>query len=135
MKHHNPTIQDILSSPCGSRNQHLENCSEKSNSSKSKYKNKLTEVDGIKFDSIKEAKRYVDLKKLLKAGQIAFLKLQVEYELNPGGTYSYKYVADFTYTEADGRQIVEDAKGYVTKEFARKKRLMKKVHGIDILET
>jgi hypothetical protein len=101
---------------------------------KSKYRNTKTEVDGIKFDSKAEADRYRELKILLKAGEIGMLELQKEYELNPGGTHSVKYVADFVYTTKEGVKIVEDVKGFVTAVYRRKRRLMKKVHGITIIE-
>lgn len=101
------------------------------------YGNKRTEVDGIKFQSKKEAKRYGELKLLLKAGKIGLLRLQVPYELNPGGTHSYKYIADFVYRLTDtGAEVVEDVKGWAGKPvYKKKKKLMLKVHGITIKET
>lgn len=102
----------------------------------SKYRNRKTEVDGIVFDSAKEAKRYKELLLLLKSGEIGHLERQVPFELNEGGTYSYKYVADFVYIDArTGQKIVEDTKGCRTREYLKKRRLMKKVCGVDILET
>lgn len=100
-----------------------------------KYRNKKTEVDGITFDSAKEANRYKELKLLLKAGEIGLLELQVPFELNPGGTHSLKYVADFVYViSKTGERIVEDVKGMRTREYKKKRRLMLKVHGIKINE-
>ena len=102
---------------------------------KSKYGSKKAVVDGILFDSGKEAGRYCQLKLMERAGIIHDLHLQVPYELNPGGTHSLKYVADFVYiVTAGGLSIVEDAKGFRTKDYRKKKRLMKKVHGIEIKE-
>jgi hypothetical protein len=102
---------------------------------KSKYGNNKKEVDGIVFASEKEAMRYGELKIMLKAGIIGLLELQVPYELNPGGTHSLKYIADFVYIiRATGEKIVEDAKGHRTREYIKKRRLMKKVHGIEIQE-
>lgn len=106
----------------------------KEQSKPSKYRNKKVVVDGIKFDSIKEGDRYLVLKDLSKNGVISDLKLQVVYELNKGGTFSYKYKADFVY-ERDGQTIVEDVKGAKTVVFRKKCKLMKKVHGITILIT
>lgn len=101
----------------------------------SKYGNEKTVVDEIQFDSVKEANRYKDLKLLLKAGEIAFLKMQQPYELNPGGSHSLKYVADFEYLiSATGEKVVEDVKGFHTREYLKKRRLMKKVYGIKITE-
>jgi hypothetical protein len=103
---------------------------------KSKYGNQKTDINGKEFDSKKEAKRYKELNLLLKAGKIAFLARQVEYELNVGGTHSLKYVADFQYTDAEtGKVVVEDCKGFLTREYKKRKRLMKKIHGIEIKET
>lgn len=103
---------------------------------KSKYSNKKTEVDDIVFDSVKEAKRYKELKLLLKIGAIGLLELQKEYELNPGGTHSLRYIADFVYVDAKtGKTIVEDVKGMRTAVYRKKCRLMKKVFGITIKET
>jgi hypothetical protein len=98
-----------------------------------KYKNQEIEIDGIKFKSKKESRRYVELRMLQKAGEITDLRLQVPYELNEGGAFSYKYLADFVYIRG-GKEVVEDAKGYRTKEYKKKKRLMKKVHNIEIKE-
>jgi len=76
------------------------------------------------------------LQLLLKAGEIGFLKLQVEYELNDGGTHSLKYIADFVYVDArTGKTIVEDCKGMRTATYKKKRRLMKKLFNITILET
>lgn len=88
------------------------------------------------FDSTKEANRYRELLILLKAGEIGHLELQVPYELNEGGNYSYKYVADFVYLDArTGQKIVEDTKGHRTREYLKKRRLMKKIYNVDVFET
>jgi hypothetical protein len=133
------SMEDIRNSACAKLNQHLfpdsGNIPTKSGIKKPKYRNKKTEVDGIVFDSAKEAKRYQELKILLKAGEIGFLELQVPFELNQGGTHSMKYVADFVYIDAkSGTKIVEDVKGYRTKEYRKKKKLMKNLHRIIIKE-
>jgi hypothetical protein len=102
---------------------------------RSKYGNEKTEVDGILFASQREAGRYIQLRYLKKAGHIKDLRLQVPYELNEGGTHSYKYYADFVYYDiSTGETIVEDAKGYKTKVYKKKRKLMLKVHNIQILE-
>lgn len=103
---------------------------------KSKYNSIKEEVDGILFDSKKEARRYKELKLLLKSGEIGFLELQKSYELNEGGSHSLKYVADFEYRDSKtGELIVEDTKGFKTREYRKKRLLMRKVHGIVIKET
>lgn len=91
-----------------------------------KYSNKKTVIDGIAFDSKKEAGRYLELKLLLKAGQISDLQLQVAYELVPKqkGERAVKYIADFVYIE-NGKTIVEDAKGFKTEKYIIKRKLFK----------
>lgn len=134
MKSRLPTLDDLKKTACAPLNQKVFEEVEKPKK-KSKYSNTKTEVDGIVFDSVKEANRYKELRLLLKVGEIGLLKRQVEYELNPGGSYSLKYISDFEYTiAATGEQVVEDVKGFRTKEYLKKRRLMKKVHGIEIVE-
>lgn len=119
------------------------NCSKKGEGSvkgqrKSKYGSERVEVDGIVFDSRKEARRYSELKILLKAGEIAQLERQVPYELNQGGTHSLRYIADFVYVKAKtGERVVEDVKSEFTARmplYKKKKKLMKKIYGIEINE-
>ena len=116
-----------------------------------KYGNKKVIVDGITFDSRKEARRYRELKLLERAGQIQHLELQKEFELIPtqreadtvgvrGGVkrgkvieHSVKYKADFVYTE-NGKTVVEDTKGMRTKDYIIKRKLMLWVHQIRIRE-
>jgi hypothetical protein len=101
---------------------------------RSKYGAEKVEIDGKIFDSKRESKRYCQLKYLEMTGEITDLLLQVEFELNPGGTHSLIYRADFVY-KRNGEMVVNDVKGYRTKVYLKKKRLMKSVHNIEILET
>jgi hypothetical protein len=101
---------------------------------RSKYGAEKVEIDGKIFDSKRESKRYCQLKYLEMTGEITDLLLQVEFELNPGGTHSLIYRADFVY-KRNGEVVVNDVKGYRTKEYKKKKRLMKSLMGIEILET
>jgi len=91
-----------------------------------KYNNSKVIVDGIKFDSKKEAQRYSELKLLEKAKQIYDLKLQVPFELIPKqkDERAVKYIADFVYYE-NGTKIVEDTKGFKTKDYIIKRKLFK----------
>ena len=105
------------------------------NEKRHKYGAQKTEVDGITFPSAREAGRYSRLKLLEEVGLITDLQLQVEFELNKGGTHSLKYIADFVYIDVmTSAKVVEDAKGYHTKEYRKKRRLMRKVYGIIIKE-
>ncbi len=116
-----------------------------------KYRNVKTTLDGISFDSRKEANRYAELRILEKAGLIQNLQMQVKYVLIPeqrepdtlgarGGVHKGRliekecaYIADFVYEE-DGKTVVEDTKGFRTKDYIIKRKLMLKVHGIRIKE-
>jgi hypothetical protein len=91
---------------------------------KSKYNNIKTEIDGILFDSQKEADRYCELKLALRAGIITNLCRQVRFLLVPGSKKQRPmyYVADFVYTE-NGQTIVEDVKGMKTQVYINKKKL------------
>lgn len=116
-----------------------------------KYGNKKVIVDGIEFDSKKEAKRYRELRLLERAGGIHSLELQKEFVLIPtqreadtvgvrGGVkkgkvieHAVKYKADFVYIQ-NGERVVEDTKGMRTKDYIIKRKLMLYVHQIRIKE-
>ena len=133
--HRSFTIEDIRQSKVADRNAHLFESGQKAPLKKHKYGSSKTEVNGIVFDSKKEANRYKELLILLKSGIIGLLELQVPYELNNGGSHSLKYIADFVYVDGKtGQKIVEDAKGFRTREYIKKRKLMLKVHGIKIKE-
>lgn len=112
---------------------------------RSKYGNKRVPVDGIMFDSMKEARRYQALRLEERAGHIRDLQLQVPFEITAhprhGGAPKVvaKYLADFTYVrllpDGDELFIVEDAKGVRTDVFNLKKKLVEHEHGIEILLT
>lgn len=110
----------------------------------SKYKNKKTEIFGIKFDSKKEAERYIHLKAKEKNGEITGLKRQVRYELIPSQKINGKvverkcdYVADFVYfDELKKETVVEDVKSKATRTstYIIKRKLMLQRYGIRIKE-
>lgn len=100
----------------------------------SKYKNRIVELDGHKFDSQREANRYCELKQLLRAGEITDLKLQVPFECRSEGVLIETYIADFTYLDRAGNSVVEDAKGCITATYRRKRRWMRELLGIVIQE-
>lgn len=85
----------------------------------SKYHNKKTNVEGIAFDSKKEAGRYLELLMLEKSGLIKNLKRQVKFEIVPKLNRVKRtrfYVADFVYERADGKKVIEDVKSPITKK-------------------
>ncbi len=105
-----------------------------------KYGNKKTVIDGIMFDSKKEAYRYRELSLMQKAGKIKDLRLQVRFELIPKQKGKYRnerkceYIADFVYYQ-NGETVVEDTKGKRTPDYIIKRKLMLQVHGISVKET
>ena len=126
------------------------------NSSRAKYGNKKVVVDGIIFDSKKEAQRYTELKLLEKAGKITGLERQREFVLipaqreitneiytkgpnkgkfKPGKLVERKcsYIADFVYWDGYNL-VVEDTKGMRTKDYIIKRKLMLYRFGIRMKE-
>ena len=107
---------------------------------RSKYHAKKTTVDGITFDSRREADRYLVLKGMEDDGAIEDLRRQVRYELVPAFDVDgmhYRpvyYVADFVYVE-DGKEVVEDVKGMRTDEYRLKSKLFARRYGVSIRET
>lgn len=105
-----------------------------------KYHNKKVIIDGIEFDSQKEGNYYLKLKMLQKAGKIKNLKLQVEFVLLETirvGESTYrktKYIADFTYLDEENKLHVVDVKGFKTKDYILKKKLMAWKYGINVEE-
>ena len=103
----------------------------------SKYKSVITEVDGIKFDSKKEAEYYGFLKIRVKAKELLDFKRQVRYKLEVNGILITTYVADFVEIRPDQTQRVVDVKSEFTEllpMYRIKKKLMKAIHGITIEE-
>jgi len=89
---------------------------------RNKFGAKKTVIDGITFDSKKEAEHYKILKIRLAAKQIKHLARQVIFRLEINGMLICKYVADFTYVE-NGRLVVDEVKGFETAVWKLKKKL------------
>lgn len=123
---------------------------------RSKYGNRKTVVDGITFDSKKEANRFRELQLLERAGKITALQRQVKYVLIPTqrefSNEIYKkgahqghfkpgkvlekecsYIADFAYFQ-DNKYVVEDTKGVRTEAYKIKRKLMLERYGIKAKE-
>ena len=117
-----------------------------------KYGSKKVEVGGIVFDSKKEARRWQELKLLEASGEIHSLQRQVKFVLIPaqrepdttstrGGIRKGKtiekecsYVADFVYFDKSGAKHIEDTKGFRTKDYIIKRKIMLYIFGIRIEE-
>lgn len=122
--------------------------------SEGKYHNHKIERDGEKFDSVKEWRRYCELKIMQSAGMIYGLARQKKFVLIPaqrepdtvgkrGGVHKGKliehecaYFSDFCYYDKEGNLIVEDVKSEATKteQYKIKRKLMLKEYGIRIHE-
>ena len=103
-------------------------------STRAKYRNVKKTLDGVTFDSTKEALRYTELRLLEHAGQIAALELQPTYALVVNQMLICEYRGDFRYIERR-EVIVEDCKGMKTPAYRLKCKLMRALHGITIRET
>lgn len=99
-------------------------------------------VDGIRFDSKREARRWQELRLLEIAGYIRDLQRQVPIELEgkngpiltPKGKIS-RYVADFTYFDVGlGIDVIEDAKGHQTDTYKMKRAILAAM-GLEVKET
>ncbi len=123
---------------------------------KSKYGSRKIVRNGIKYDSLKEYRRYCELLLIEKSGAITDLQRQVPFELIPAQYETYErygkkgqrlkdgkrcieksvvYCADFTYKE-NGKLVVEDTKSEATKtkDYILKRKMMLYFHGIRIRE-
>lgn len=125
----------------------------KYHAAKNKYHAKSVTYNGLAFDSQKEALRYKELTFLMTNEIITDLRRQVKFILIPaqrepakigkrGGIKQGKlierecsYIADFVYTVREsGETVVEDTKGFKTKDYVIKRKLMLFVYGIRIRE-
>lgn len=100
---------------------------------KSKYGNVKTTVDGFTFDSKAEASRYCELKLQQQVGQIHLLTVHKVFPIALFGDRICNYECDFTYFK-DGKRVVEDVKGHDTDVYKIKKKLMRVVNDIEIVE-
>ena len=97
----------------------------------SKYKNIKVKLDGITFDSKKEAVHYAYLKNLEKRGIITDLQLQTKLDFKIDGKKIFTYKPDFEYNDEFGHHIV-DVKGVQTPVFKLKKKLIEAQYNIKI---
>lgn len=107
-----------------------------------KYRNQKISMGGQTFDSKRELNRFLELSMLQKAGEISGLRCQVKFVLlpaqrdrNTGKVVEREcaYVADFVYQKG-GETVVEDTKGFRTKDYILKRKMMLWFHGIRIRE-
>ena len=109
-----------------------------------KYGNKKTIIRGLELASRREAARYTELVAMWRAGDISEPICQPSFELIPAQVAcsgkkerGVTYIADFSYRRRDGSRVVEDVKSPVTAKlpaYIIKRKLMLRVHGIEVVE-
>lgn len=99
---------------------------------RNKYNARKVTVDGITFDSAKEARRWGELQILEKAGEISHLERQGKIYLMSGNTHllgesgrKLYYRFDFAYfCPRRNKRVIEDAKGMKTDVYKLKKAIL-----------
>jgi hypothetical protein len=102
-----------------------------------KFRNRKTVVDGLTFDSAKEARRWSELRLLERAGQITDLVRQEPIRLEVNGKLVCKFIPDFCYVE-NGQKVVEDVKSPATRKlpaYRIKVKLLEALTRIRVRET
>ena len=106
---------------------------------RTRFPAKRTAVDGITFDSKREAKRYGELKLAERAGEILKLRLQPQFYAYINDQPYCRFTADFGYhVAATGAEIIEDVKSSGTRKdpaYRLRKKAVELFHGIQIVET
>ncbi len=117
---------------------------------RNKYNARKTVIDNVKFDSQKEASRYIYLKHMERRGKISDLQLQPKFYFTINGVNvrypntksgakgrEITYSADFSYTDEEKciDLVIEDTKGFKTDIYKLKKAIIEAIHGIEIIET
>jgi hypothetical protein len=117
-----------------SRHEYLASIAKQEKKRGNKYGAKKTVIDGITFDSQREAEVYCDLCRLEKAGKIRDFTRQRKFELTINGQRIGSYKADFAFTDIEqgGRLRVVDVKGVITRDFRRVQKIMKALYDIDV---
>ena len=99
-----------------------------------KYRNKITYIDGIRFDSKAESMHYLYLKSLERVGRIANLERQTKIDFKINGKKIFTYIADFSYKDNAGMHYV-DVKSPITAKnpvFRLKKKIIEADKNIQI---
>ena len=92
---------------------------------RNKYGSKKTVIDGITFDSKKEAARWLELKALEASGAITKLERQLSFPFVLNGKKICTYRCDFAYFDQKTKaRVYEDVKGYRTDIYRLKKKML-----------
>jgi len=107
---------------------------------RNKYGARKTVVDGITFDSAKEARRYMDLRILQAAGVISDLNLKERFDFVINGRtvkmrngQAARYTCDFTYIE-NGVKIIEEVKGFKVRDYPLRRAIFEHLYGVKLRE-
>jgi hypothetical protein len=100
---------------------------------RSKYGAKAVVIDGIRFASKKEGKRYAELKLLAKAGEIRVLQIQPRFTFEVRSVKMFTYIADFSYFR-NRKLVIEDVKGVRTPLYKLKKKIIEHEYNTEITE-
>jgi len=131
------TLEDLKDRPCAHLNKGLLEQPVKKEKKDNKYHAVRVEYNGIWFDSLKERSRYIVLKYMEDDGQIKDLVHHVVFLLESNDKKVCDYEADFTYTDKNGKLVVEDVKSAITRKLAPyrlKKKLLLAQYKIEIKE-
>lgn len=97
-----------------------------------KYHAVKTEIDGITFDSKKEAAFYWELKMRQRAGEIKHFEVKPKIEIQPAFVLpngekvgAIVYIPDYVINHNDGVVEIVDVKGMVTEVFKIKWKMLK----------
>lgn len=102
-----------------------------------KYRNEPVTVDGIRFDSKKEATRFGELSVVQGAGVIFDLECHPQYVFEHNGMRIGSFRPDFRYYDSNGQCVIEDVKSPSTRKetsYRLRKRMMKVFFGLEVIE-
>jgi hypothetical protein len=100
-----------------------------------KYKARPVTTEEGRFASQREYQHWCVSKLREKAGEISHLERQVRFKLAINGHHICDFIADEVFTDtATGKRVVVDVKGVKTPVYRLKKKLMKALLNIDVVE-
>lgn len=100
---------------------------------RNKYAAKKVVTEEGTFDSRMEYKRWCQLRKMQRVGEIAELERQIVFEFIVNEVRIGKFTADHRYLDlSTGQVVVEDVKGVLVRDVGLRLRLMKALHGIEV---
>ena len=103
---------------------------------RNKFNARACVADGIRFDSHRERLRYATLRALEGSGRLEQLQVHPRYRLEVNGVLVGHYRPDFVYVDrTTGRQVVEDVKGVRTRDYVLRKKLLKALYNLEVVET